>query len=564
MVMSILTLLGALGMFLWGMNTLSTSLQKSAGESLRRIISRITGNPVKGVLTGLGVTSVIQSSSATTVMVVGFANAGLLTLAQAISVIMGANIGTTMTAWIISIFGFKADISTLAIPLMALGFILSISKKDKRKNIGDFVIGFSMLFLGLSLMKNSVPDLSENPEILSFISGWANHGYLSVLIFLVFGTVLTLILQSSSATVALTLIMLNLGWIPFEMACAMVLGENIGTTITANIAAAVGSANAKRAALAHTFFNVFGVMWALAVFFPFVKFISYLTSLITSDPNTSLLYGISLLHTIFNLTTTCILIWFIPVIQKLVTKLIKDKKSDENNDLPQLKNLDAGLISTPELALSEADKQIVSFAKTMKGALEYIQKGISLSNDKEAFVPYREKLVYFEDVSDKLEFEIVSFLNHLDKNGLSEKSTKHVQSLIRIVGEMESLGDSGETISRTIMQKNNYGRKLSADHLQKLNQMSILLSEAYNAMITNLEQGSEIKDISNAKSAEREINVFRNNCREAELLAMESGTDSYFSGVFFLSIMEEMEKMGDFMINISQSAVGKKEMDVYV
>ena len=246
MILSVLTLLGALGMFLYGMNLMSSGLQKAAGSKLRTLLSRITSNPFKGVLTGFGITSVIQSSSATTVMVVGFVSAGLLTLSQAIGVIMGANIGTTMTAWIISIFGFKADISILAVPLMAVGFILSNAKRDKMKSIGEFVIGFSLLFLGLSLMKNSIPDLSTTPEVLSFIQGWSGKGFISVLLFLLLGTVMTLILQSSSATIALTLIMLNMGWIHFDMAAAMVLGENIGTTITANIAAAVGNVNAKR------------------------------------------------------------------------------------------------------------------------------------------------------------------------------------------------------------------------------------------------------------------------------------------------------------------------------
>ncbi len=271
--MQLLTLLGALGMFLYGMNLMSTGLQKAAGERLRHILAAMTSNRVKSVATGLTITSIIQSSSATTVMVVGFVNAGLLALDQAIGVIMGANIGTTVTAWLISLLGFKMDISVLAVPLMAIGFVMSVSKRERYRNISEFIIGFSLLFLGLSLMKNSVPDLEQTPEVLSFIGRWTGYGFWSVLLFLAFGTVLTLILQSSSATMALTLIMLSLGWLPFDMAAAMVLGENIGTTITANIAAAMANVNAKRAALAHTLFNVFGVVWALALFRPFVNFI---------------------------------------------------------------------------------------------------------------------------------------------------------------------------------------------------------------------------------------------------------------------------------------------------
>ena len=284
-ILQIFTLLGALGMFLYGMNLMSSGLQKAAGDRLRGFLSAMTSSPFKGVMTGLGITTVIQSSSATTVMVVSFVNAGLLTLVQAISVIMGANIGTTVTAWMVSWLGFKADISILAVPLMAIGFILSISKKSQRRNISELIIGFSLLFLGLSLMKNSVPDLSSTPETLAFIKGWQGYGFGSVLIFLVFGTVLTLVLQSSSATMALTLIMLNMGWIRFDMACAMVLGENIGTTITANIAAAVGNPSAKRAALAHTVFNMFGVIWALATFPFFLKLVGAVTSGIFGIPN---------------------------------------------------------------------------------------------------------------------------------------------------------------------------------------------------------------------------------------------------------------------------------------
>jgi len=307
MIMNLLTLIGSLGMFLYGMNMMSTGLQKTAGNGLRNLLGTMTSNPLKGVLTGLGVTAAIQSSSATTVMVVGFVSAGLLSLAQAIGVIMGANIGTTMTAWIIAVFGFKADISALAVPLMAVGFLLSVSKKGKLRNISELIIGFSLLFLGLSLMKSSIPDLRETPQVLEFITRWSGHGFGSVLLFLGLGTILTLILQSSSATVALTLIILDMGWIQFDMAAAMVLGENIGTTITANIAASVGSVNARRAALAHTVFNVFGVCWVLVIFHPFVHFIQWIVSLFGVDETTSTIYGISMLHTVFNITNTIII-----------------------------------------------------------------------------------------------------------------------------------------------------------------------------------------------------------------------------------------------------------------
>ncbi|MEE1087732.1 MAG: Na/Pi symporter, partial [Bacteroidaceae bacterium] len=360
-ILQIFTLLGALGMFLYGMNLMSSGLQKASGNKLRSFLSAMTSNPFKGVLTGLGVTTVIQSSSATTVMVVSFVNAGLLTLTQAISVIMGANIGTTVTAWLVSWLGFKADISILAVPLMALGFLFSNSKKNQRQNIGELIVGFCLLFLGLSFMKESVPDLNETPEVLDFVKTWSSHGFASVLIFLAFGTILTLVLQSSSATMAITLIMLSMGWIPFNMACAMVLGENIGTTITANIAASVGNTQAKRAAMSHTIFNLFGVIWALILFKPFLGLVGLIIELFglpnptaegfavsspTSDEGTSVLYGLSMLHTLFNTINTFILIWFVKAIEKAVVAIIKAPK-EQDAEAFRLKYISAGPLSTP-------------------------------------------------------------------------------------------------------------------------------------------------------------------------------------------------------------------------
>lgn len=553
--MSLLTLAGALGMFLYGMNMMSTGLQKAAGNGLRNILGSMTSNPFKGVLTGLGVTAAIQSSSATTVMVVGFVSAGLLTLGQAIGVIMGANIGTTMTAWIIAVFGFKADISALAVPLMALGFIFSISKKDKLRNISELIIGFSLLFLGLSLMKSSVPDLKETPQVLEFITAWSGHGFASVLLFLAFGTVLTLVLQSSSATVALTLIMLNMGWIQFDMAAAMVLGENIGTTITANIAASIGSVDARRAALAHTVFNIFGVMWVLAIFYPFVHFIQWIVSLMGVDEATATIYGISMLHTVFNIANTMIMIWFTRQIERLVRAVIKDKPADETSAEGRLRYIDYGLISTPELALVESKKEIIHFGKIMKNGLEYLSEALNNSDNEEKFTLYREKLVKYEEISDRIEYEIVKFLNDLGKDHLSNESKDLVRSQIRICGELESLGDSGESISRSLMHMNAYGRRLSPEHVAKLGKMSGFLSQAYEDMIWNLENADRIKDIRNAEVDEETINDFRNECRDHELEIIESKGDAYFETVFYLNVLEQMEKMGDFLINISQTVV---------
>ena len=564
-------------MFLYGMNMMSSGLQKAAGSRLRNFLSAMTSNPFKGVLTGLGITSVIQSSSATTVMVVSFVNAGLLTLAQAISVIMGANIGTTVTAWLVAWLGFKADISILAVPLMALGFILSISKKDQRRNISELIIGFSLLFLGLSLMKNSVPDLSSNPEVLSFIQGWQGHGFGSVLIFLVFGTILTLVLQSSSATMALTLIMLNMGWIRFDMACAMVLGENIGTTITANIAAAVGNTSAKRAALAHTVFNVFGVIWALISFPYFLKLIGLITEAIFGVPNpagadfavvvekaadgtpiqtdsqTSALYGLSMLHTLFNTINTCILIWFIPFIEKLVCMVIKGSQNKEENAF-RLKYIEAGPIATPELATEQAFNEIIHFAQISKNGLGYVRSAIR-ATDEDKFEEFREKLVKYEEISDRIEYEIASFLNAVSTGDISEETSSKLKAMYKIIGEMESLGDSGESISRILSRRNIHKKTFDEETLRNLNNMTDAVENAYDAMIANLTSAysGDLVEISNAYNAEDRINNLRNNLRDTEIESIESNRKNYQTSVYYMDIVSELEKMGDFMINISQT-----------
>ena len=575
-ILQIFTLLGALGMFLYGMNLMSSGLQKAAGDRLRNFLSAMTSNPFKGVLTGLGITSVIQSSSATTVMVVSFVNAGLLTLAQAISVIMGANIGTTVTAWLVAWLGFKADISILAVPLMAFGFVLSISKKEYRRNISELIVGFSLLFLGLSLMKNSVPDLSKTPEVLSFIQGWQGYGFGSVLIFLVFGTILTLVLQSSSATMALTLIMLNMGWIRFDMACAMVLGENIGTTITANIAAAVGNSSAKRSALAHTVFNLFGVIWALATFPYFLKLIGLITETIFSIPNpaspdfqvvveraadgtpiqtdsqTSALYGLSMLHTLFNTINTFILIWFIPVIEKIVCAVIKESKNKEDEAF-RLKYISAGPLATPELATEQAIKEIIHFAQISRNGLGYVRAAVN-ETDPDKFEELRAKLVKYEEISDRIEYEIATFLNAVSTEEISVSTSYKIKAMYKIIGELESLGDSGEAISRILSRRNVHKKTFDADILKKLNGMIDLVDRAYEAMITNLEdaEAARLEEIANAYAAEDNINNLRNHLRDVEIEGIESGSRSYQTSVYYMDIVNELEKMGDFMINVSQ------------
>ena len=566
-ILQIFTLLGALGMFLYGMNLMSSGLQKAAGDKLRGLLSSMTSNPFKGVMTGLGVTSVIQSSSATTVMVVSFVNAGLLTLTQAIGVIMGANIGTTVTAWMVSWLGFKADISLLAVPLMLFGFLFSNSKKNQRQNVGELIVGFCLLFLGLSFMKESVPDLGETPQVLEFVKEWSGHGFGSVLIFLVFGTVLTLVLQSSSATMAITLIMLSMGWIPFNMACAMVLGENIGTTITANIAAAIGNTQAKRAAMSHTIFNVFGVIWALILFKPFLGLVGKIIELFglpnpaaegfavaspDSPTSTAALYGLSMLHTLFNTINTLILIWFTKLIEKAVVFIIKTPKNQEK-EVFRLKYISAGPLATPELASEQALEEIIHFAQISEKGLGYAQSAICES-DSDNFEVLRSKLVKYEEISDRIEYEIASFLNSVSAGDISQETSTKLKAMYKIIGELESLGDSGETISRILTRKNIHKRKFDQDMLRSLIGMCCAVADAYDAMIYNLKAAhlGTLTEITNAYNAEDRINNMRNHLRDSEIEAIESGSKNYPSSVYYMDVVNELEKMGDFIINISQ------------
>ena len=567
-IFQIFTLLGALGMFLYGMNLMSSGLQKASGDKLRSFLSAMTSNPFKGVLTGLGITSIIQSSSATTVMVVSFVNAGLLSLGQAIGVIMGANIGTTVTAWLVSWLGFKADISILAVPLMLFGFLFSNSKKNQRQNIGELIVGFCLLFLGLSFMKESVPDLNQTPEVLEFVKTWSSFGFSSVLIFLAFGTVLTLVLQSSSATMAITLIMLSMGWIPFNMACAMVLGENIGTTITANIAAAVGNTQAKRAAMSHTIFNVFGVIWALILFTPFLALVGKITEVIFGLPNPSAegfvvnsanspegvaaLYGLSMLHTLFNTINTFILVWFIKYIEKLVVWIIKTPKNQEK-EVFRLKYITAGNVATPELATEQAFDEIIHFAQISKNGLGYAKAAISETNN-DKFEELRGKLVKYEEIADRIEYEIAAFLNAVSAGDISEETSRKIKAMYKIIGELESLGDSGEAISRILSRRNIHKKTFDKDTINNINSMIESVENAYDVMIDNLiaAHKGNLAEISNAYNAEDRINNLRNNLRDAEIEDIELNMKNYQSSIYYMDIINQLERMGDFIINVSQ------------
>lgn len=570
MVLQILTLLGALGMFLFGMNMMSTGLQKAAGENLRAFLASMTSNPFKRIMTGLGVTAIIQSSSATTVMVVGFVSAGLLTLTQAVGVIMGANIGTTVTAWLISLLGFKMDISAISVPLMAVGFIFIASKKHKRKNIGEFIIGFALLFLGLSFMKDSVPDLQQTPEVLSFITRWTDFGFGSVLIFLVFGTLLTLVLQSSSATMALTLVMLSLGWIPFDMAAAMVLGENIGTTITANIAASVANVPAKRAAMAHTLFNVFGVVWALVFFQPFLTLIGKIISALgypdptlinysTSDMQapvnaTAALYGVSMLHTLFNVINTCILVWFTPSIVKAVEWIVKPR-ADKEEEHFRLYYINSGPLATAELAVGMATDEIAHFAEITRKGFGYANDAIHAKNTND-FENYISKVNKYEEITDRIELEIANFLHSLPKENLRETTSEKMRGMYKIISELESIGDSCERIGRILSRRNEHGKTFDEPTLQRIDALASLVYKAYDVMIANLKTGFHNKiSLDSAYDAEKAINNMRDMLREEEIKNREQDNAHYHTSVYYMDVVAELEKMGDYIINVNEALV---------
>ena len=564
MVLQIFTLIGALGMFLYGMNFMSAGLQKASGDKLRGILTSMTSNPFKRVLTGLGITALVQSSSATTVLVVSFVNAGLLTLVQAVGIIMGANIGTTLTAWVTAV-GFSVDISAFSVPLMILGFLLTSSKKQNNKNIGEFIVGFALMFLGLSFMKSSAGAILSNKDaMVAFFSHFTEFGFWSDIIFLLAGTILTIVLQASSATMAITMLLTTSGLIDFELACAMVLGENIGTTITANMAASVGNTAAKRAALAHTLFNVFGVIWMLIVFKPFLRLVGIVMDavgfynpltidLTTPEAGPTLLYGISMLHTLFNITNTMVLIWFSPTIVKIVEKLIKTPKNSEDEAF-RLKYIDAGRIAAPEFASEQATKEIIHFAQICRNGLGYAREAIN-ETDPDKFEELRKKLVKYEEISDRIEYEIATFLNAISAQEVSMATSYQIKSMYKIIGELESLGDSGESISRILSRKNIHKKEFDAESIKHLNGMVDLVDEAYAVMIENLNAyySGSLDEIRNAYDAEDRINVMRNNLREQAIEEVEGGdSTSYLTSVYYLDIVSELEKMGDFMINVSQ------------
>ena len=581
--LNVLSVLGGLAMFLYGMALMSEGLQKSAGDRLRAFMAKMTSNAFKRVLTGTVVTCLVQSSSATTIMVVSFVNAGLLTLGNAIGVIMGANIGTTLTAWITSL-GFSVNIALFAVPMMAFGYLMHCAKKSSLKNLGQFLMGFAVMYVGLTFMKDCANAVLGEYQtgMMGFFGSINGFGFGSILLFLIAGAVLTIVLQASSATMAITMLLAASGLIDFKLAVAMVLGENIGTTITANIAAAVANTSAKRAARAHTIFNIVGVVWVLAVFAPIVKLICIImvklgfqdpmaasaslaaiaNGTLTGDAEAielyknSLLYGIAMLHTLFNVTNTLVLIWFTPLIEKAVVWLVKEPKGE--HEVFRLKYISGGPLSTAELSLQEAQEEIIHFAEICRNGFGYIRQAINEQNPEE-FDKINEKLIKYEEITDRIEFEIAAYLNEVSKDDISEEAADEIKAMYKVIGEMESLGDSGEAIGRILKRKNAHNKVFDKTILDRLNKMMDLVQKSYDVMVENLKQKKYLHDITNAENCEYNINECRNHLREEHIVNIESNSYNYLTGVYYMDVLSELEKIGDFMINISQAVKVKHD-----
>ena len=553
-----LKLIGSLGLFLYGMKIMSEGLQKVAGDRLRSILTAMTTNRVTGVLTGVLITALIQSSSATTVMVVSFVNAGLLTLAESISVIMGANIGTTVTAWIISIFGFKVDMAAFALPLLAIALPLIFSGKSNRKSVGEFIFGFSFLFMGLSYLKANAPDLNANPEMLAFVQNYTDMGFFSILLFLFIGTILTMIVQASAATMAITLIMCANGWISLELGAALVLGENIGTTITANLAALTANTQAKRAALAHFVFNVFGVIWVLIIFHPFMQLVNWVvdTFFQTSNPEVAISYKLSAFHSIFNICNVCILIWGVKLIERTVCALIHPKEEDEE---PRQRFITGGMLSTAELSILQARKEIHLFAERTHRMFGMVQDLLHTEKDDD-FNKLFSRIEKYENISDNMELEIANYLNQVSEGRLSSESKLQIRAMLREVTEIESIGDSCYNLARTINRKRQTNQDFTEKQYEHIHFMMKLTNDALAQMIVVVEKPEHQSiDINKSFNIENEINNYRNQLKNQNILDVNNKEYDYQMGVYYMDIIAECEKLGDYIVNVVEASSDVKE-----
>lgn len=562
MFLQLFCLLGAIALFLYGLNMLSNGLLKLTGDRLRAVLPWMKKNPLNSIIAGFGITAVAESSSAATIMVVSFVNAGVLALSQAILVIMGANIGASFTTWIIAALGFGIGIKYFTYPLVAVGFILSTMKGRRKKIVGEVIMGFSLLFIGLSFVIANFPTTSQFPALSEYITELGGSQAFAILLFMALGCILAFGMQSTGA-VTLTMVMLLCGWISFDMAVAMVMGENIGTTISANVAATEAKTQAKQAALVHTLFNVFGAVLALIFFNPFINLVGAITALVGLDnPATaanasawSCIFGVATFHTLFNLLGTCILGWFTKPIEKFITLLVK-KSEDNDTDNGKLVYISSRQFGTPSISIGLAFKEVAHFSEILCTGFDNVRNAVN-EKDPDKFENYRMKLVQLEELSDKIEYQIATFLNNVSSEALSEEESEQVKVLYRVIGEMESLGDSGENISRILERERVHNRKFDEIAIEKINLMISKVEDAYKIMTENLGKAAtdSLTDISNAYNAEDIINETRNKLREEGINQIENHTGNYQSLNYFLDIISELEAMGDFMINVSQAVV---------
>ncbi|MBO7417238.1 MAG: Na/Pi cotransporter family protein [Bacteroidaceae bacterium] len=576
-IVQVLKMLGCLGMFLYGMSLMSAGLQKFAGQSLRSFISRMTSSTPRCLFTGFVVTVLVQSSTATTLMLVSFVNAGLMSLYNAIGVIMGANVGTTVTAWLFAVsFDGAFSLGAIAVPTMFLAFIFFTRKREKLKSLGEFLMGFALLFLGLSMLKDTSFPLLSSDGVRNLLTPLTVYGYFSVLIFIVIGAIMTLMLQSSAATTSITMLLLAVGALPFNLAVAMVLGENIGTTITSNLAATVANESAKRTARAHLLFNLVGSVIVIVLFNPYIRLngliveafgfpnpcladFSLLSSQNPADAamkaqlEGSLPYAVAIVHTLFNVITTLLLVWFIPVIEKVVIRMVPS--NEEEKEQHRLLYISGGLLHTAELSLDQADREIEHFAQICYKDFDYARQAIN-ETDKEKLDILKGKLVKYEEITDRVEYEIADYLNKVCRDEISDDANTRVKSMLKIVSEMESLGDSGEAIARLIARKDSNGKTFDITMLANINRMLDLVDNAYKVMIENLKK-PYVDDITNAQEAEQAINELRNELREKHVSDSEKTDYDYICGVYYLDLVCELERIGDFMINISEARLSK-------
>ncbi len=553
LIINIFSLVGSLALFLFGMKTMSEGLEKFAGDRLRSILTAMTKNRVMGVLTGILITALIQSSSATTVMVVSFVNAGLMTLAQSIGVIMGANIGTTVTAWIISAVGFKVNIAAFAIPLLAIGMPLIFNRKDNRKSIGEFIFGFSFLFMGLSFLQETATSMNIGDMVANLLAHVPQNSFLTIILFVIVGAIVTMIVQASAATMAITLMLfgMNIQGFGFEQAAALAMGQNIGTTITAFMASLTANTQARRAALAHMFFNVFGVVVFLIVFYPACHAVSWFVENIMGGGND--LYKLSAFHTAFNIINTLLLIGFVKQIESLVCKVLPMKAQDEDY---RLKYISGGLLSTAELSIMEAQKEIHSFAERCQRMFRFVPELLQLQ-DEMKFNKLFTRIEKYENITDSMEMEIASYLNKVSEGRLSDASKSQIQKMLRQITELESIGDSVYNLGRTLNRHRMHCQKAFTDEqIQHMQTMMQLVDGALVEMLKRIDLPITKAGLKTSLNIEHEINNYRTQLKNQNLQDVNSGLYDYQLGVFYVDFISECEKLGDYVMNVMQAGKG--------